>query len=308
MIPFLKDAMLSRNQFVRSHGLGNDYLVMDPSVLSFTLTPETVRLICDRHTGVGSDGILIYQPPPSSDFEASLRIFNPDGSEAEKSGNGLRIFCKFAYEHGYTKKSEFGVNTAGGPVRAILHLENSRAGWITVEMGSATFDAAKIPVMGFTGEVVSKDLVVTAGAETKTLKVTCVSVGNPHCVVFLDNLDDLDIRVWGPALENHPSFPNRSNVQFAKPLNDKEVDIRIWERGAGYTMASGSSSCAVASACVKNGRTKGDLTIHMPGGDLSIKVDKSYRLTMRGPAAEVCVGVLSGELLTALEKAAPRKA
>ena len=299
--------MLTRNQFVRSHGLGNDYLVVDPSVLSFTLTPETVRLICDRHTGVGSDGILMYQPAPSPDFEAALRIFNPDGSEAEKSGNGLRIFCKFIYEHGYTKKAEFGVKTAGGPVRAILHLENNRAGWITVEMGSATFDAGKIPVKGFTGEVVSKDLVVTAGGETKTLKVTCVSVGNPHCVVFLDNLDDLDIRVWGPALENHPAFPNRSNVQFAKPLNDKEVDIRIWERGAGYTMASGSSSCAVAAACVKNKRTKGDLTIHMPGGDLSIQVDENYRLTMRGPVAEVCVGVLSGELLEELEKSAPRK-
>jgi len=298
--------MLAQNQFVRSHGLGNDYLVVDPKTLTFALTPETVRLICDRHTGVGSDGILVYQPSPSPEFEAVLRIFNPDGSEAEKSGNGLRIFCKFVYEHGYTKKTEFGVKTAGGPVKAVLHLENGRAGWITVDMGSATFDAAKIPVNGFTGEVVAKDLPVTVGGLTKTLKVTCVSVGNPHCVVFLEDLESLDINVWGPALENHPAFPNRSNVQFAKPLNDKEVDIRIWERGAGYTMASGSSSCAVAAACVRNGRTKGDLTLHMPGGDLSIRVDEKYQLTMRGPVAEVCVGTLSGELLTDLESVAPR--
>lgn len=302
-----KETMLNRNQFVRSHGLGNDYLVVDPSTLSFHLTPESVRLICDRHTGVGSDGILVYQPSSDPSFEALLRIFNPDGSEAEKSGNGLRIFCKFVYEHGYTQKTEFGVKTAGGPVRAQLHLSGGRVPWITVEMGHATFDAAKIPVRGFTGDVVSKDLSVTAGGETRVLKVTCVSVGNPHCVVLLDDLDSLDIHTWGPALENHPAFPNRSNVQFAKPLNDKEVEARIWERGAGYTLASGSSSCAVASACVKNGRTKGDLTVHMPGGDLSIQVDPAFNLTMRGPVAEVCVGTLTGDLLAELEKTAPLK-
>lgn len=300
--------MLSQNQFVRSHGLGNDYLVVDPSTLSFALTPENARRICDRHFGVGSDGILVYHPPaPGTPFEAKLRIFNPDGSEAEKSGNGLRIFCKFIYEHGYTKKTEFGVQTAGGPVHATLHLEDGRADLVTVEMGTATFDAERIPVLGFTGDVVEKELSVTAGGSTRRLKVTCVSVGNPHCVVFLERLDELDIHTWGPALENHPAFPNRSNVQFAKARNKEEVDIRIWERGAGYTMASGSSSCAVAAACVKTGRTGGDLILHMPGGDLSLKVDDAFRLTMRGPVEEICTGHFTGGLLDALVQNKPFK-
>ena len=301
--------MLTLNQFVRSHGLGNDYLVVDPARLSFDITPEAVRRICDRHTGVGSDGILaLHEPAKGSDAEARLRIWNPDGSEAEKSGNGLRIFCKFLFEHGYTSKPSFGVDTAGGRVRAVLHLMGKTASEVTVEMGAATFDAGRIPVKGFSGDVVSKPLRVGSGGEAKDLVVTCVSVGNPHCVVILKSLDDLDIHRWGPALEIHPAFPNRSNVQFVRVDDGKEVTARIWERGAGYTLASGSSSCAVAAACVKNGLTGGDLTVHMPGGDLSISVDKTYNLTMRGKVEEVCLGTFSGGLLESLLKTAPRTA
>ncbi len=299
--------MLSPNQFVRSHGLGNDYLVTDPARLTFELTPETVRRVCDRHIGVGSDGILALHPAGTDSVEARLRIWNPDGSEAEKSGNGLRIFCKFLFEHGYTAKTRFEVDTAGGRVRASLRLQDSRVSEVTVDMGAATFDAARIPVTGFTGEVVGKMLSVESNGEKRSLEVTCVSVGNPHCVVFLKNLDDLDIHRWGPALENHPSFPNRSNVQFARIDNDREVTLRIWERGAGYTLASGSSSCAVAAACVKTGRSGRDLTLHMPGGDLNLKVDDAFLLTMRGPVEETCVGSFSGELLSFLEKTAPRR-
>jgi diaminopimelate epimerase len=290
--------MLSQNQFVRSHGLGNDYIVMDPAALTFPLTPANIVRICNRNTGVGSDGILALEK--SSTCEAKLRIYNPDGSEAEKSGNGLRIFCKFLFEHGYTEKSFFSVETAGGKVQAQLHLVVGKAPSVTVEMGKATFDAGVIPVSGFTGEVVEKPLKV-GGLE---LKVTCVSVGNPHCVVFFDDIQqaEKEIHILGPQLENHPQFPNRSNVQFAKVENDKEVSIRIWERGAGYTLASGSSSCAVAAACVKTGRTKGDLTLHMPGGELSLKVSPQFDLTMKGPVEEICVGTVTGELLHTLEK------
>jgi len=296
--------MLTANQFVRSHGLGNDYLVMDPSVLSFPLTPANIIRICNRNTGVGSDGILALEK--SDSCEAKLRIYNPDGSEAEKSGNGLRIFCKFLFEHGYTEKSYFEIETAGGKVQAQLHLVLGKAPTVTVEMGQASFDASKIPVKNVVGEVVEIPLPLNVPAEGKveTLKVTCVTVGNPHCVVFFERLDEMEkrIRTWGPLLEHHPAFPNRSNVQFVKVDNDKEATIRIWERGAGYTLASGSSSCAVAAACVKTKRTGRDLTLHMPGGDLSIQVSENFDLTMRGPVEEICLGQISEDLLTSLKK------
>ncbi len=296
--------MLEKNQFVRSHGLGNDYLVMDPAALSFQLTPVNIIRICDRNKGVGSDGILALEKSKSS--EAKLRIYNPDGSEAEKSGNGLRIFCKFLFEHGYTEKSYFEIETAGGLVQAQLHLVLGKAPQVTVEMGKASFDAAKIPVKNIVGEAVEIPLPLSVPTEGKVenLKVTCVTVGNPHCVVFFDRLEDMDKRIqtWGPLLEHYPAFPNRSNVQFVKVDNDKEVTIRIWERGAGYTLASGSSSCAVAAACVKTGRTGRDLTLHMPGGDLSIKVSENFDLTMKGPVEEICSGTLSDDLLAELNQ------
>jgi diaminopimelate epimerase len=292
--------MLTQNQFVRSHGLGNDYIVMDPAALTFRLTPANIIRICNRNTGVGSDGILALEKSASS--EAKLRIYNPDGSEAEKSGNGLRIFCKFLFEHGYTEKSFFEIETAGGKVQAQLHLVLGKAPAVTVEMGKATFAANLIPVSGFTGDVVEKALILPG--INHEMKVTCVSVGNPHCVVFYDDIDlaEKEIHTLGTLLENHPQFPNRSNVQFAKVKNDREVVIRIWERGAGYTLASGSSSCAVAAACVKTGRTKGDLTMLMPGGQLSIKVSDQFDLTMRGPVEEIAIGTITGELLQFLEK------
>jgi diaminopimelate epimerase len=297
--------MLSKNQFIRSHGLGNDYLVMSPSKLSFELTPLNIVRLCDRNIGVGSDGILALAKSKTS--LAKLRIFNPDGSEAEKSGNGLRIFCKFLYEHGYTKKTSFKIETAGGVVKARLHLAKGKAAVITVGMGKASFDAKVIPVIGLDGEAVEKPLALEKNG--KELKVTCVSVGNPHCVVFYDDLllAEAEILKFGPLLERHPRFPNRINVQFAKVENEREVSIRIWERGAGYTLASGSSSCAVAAACVRTGRTGRDLTIHMPGGDLSLKVGKDFDLTMKGPVEEICSGTVSGELLKSLENNAPRK-
>ena len=174
--------MLTQNQFVRSHGLGNDYVVMVPSHLSFKLTPENIIRLCDRNTGVGSDGILALEPSVNS--LARLRIYNPDGSEAEKSGNGLRIFCKFLFEHGYTDKTLFQIETAGGNVQAQLHLAAGKAVAVTVEMGKASFDADKIPVKNCVGEVVNFPLPLTVppesgGLKMETLEVTCVTIGKP---------------------------------------------------------------------------------------------------------------------------------
>ncbi|MCH7518393.1 MAG: diaminopimelate epimerase [Candidatus Dadabacteria bacterium] len=283
------------NQFVKSHGLGNDYFVLDQSQLSFDLTPEVVQLLCHRNYGIGSDGILLLVPSDKADF--GLRILNPDGSEAEKSGNGIRIFAKYLFEHGHTEKEVFKISTLGGVVTVELETTGGIVPFVTVEMGEATFQSNLIPVAGEDREVVDEEINV----DGELLRFTAVSVGNPHCVVFVDELDEGYIRKLGPLLETHELFPNRINVQFAKPLSREKVQILIWERGAGYTLASGSSSCAVASACVKNGLTDGNVTVSMPGGDLDINIRNDWSIKMRGAVEEVAEGTLSIDLLKRIE-------
>jgi diaminopimelate epimerase len=285
---------LATDQFVKSHALGNDYIVLDGNQLSRPLTPDAVRRICDIHYGIGSDGILLLTPGAGADF--GVRIFNPDGGEAEKSGNGLRILAKFLYDHGYTEKPDFTVSTPGGTVRATLHLQTDQVAAITMDMGRATFVSAEIPVAGPRREVVKESLEV----DGRRLLVTCVSVGNPHCVIFTDALDMAEVMQLGPKIEHHPSFPNRINVQFAKVLGRDRVSILIWERGAGYTLASGTSSCAVAAASVKNGLADGRMTILCPGGELTVSVAETWDLTLTGPASEIARGTLSQDLLRGL--------
>ena len=286
-------------RYTKGHGLGNDYLVMAEAELDFPFAPAAVRWICHRNWGVGSDGILLRTGSTSADV--GLRIFNPDGSEAEKSGNGLRIFAKYMWERGGLRKSPMRIETPGGVVEAVCHLRGDAVAEVTVEMGRATFRAPEIPMHGPDREVVAVPLQVGE----RTFTVTCVSVGNPHCVVFTDRLDEAEVRAWGPRIETHPSFPNRINVQFARVLGRDRVEIRIWERGAGYTLASGSSSCAVAAAAVRNGLTGGALVLEMPGGQLGIDVRPDYGIRLRGPVAEVCVGELAPDLLASLRAKAP---
>ena len=268
--------------YVRSHGLANDYIVMDPKDLPFTLTPEAVRLICDRNRGVGSDGILVVSPGDGADF--GVRILNPDGSEAEKSGNGVRIFAKFLREHGYTDKDRFTLHTLGGRVTCVLEHENGRVAQITVDMGKARFDPFE-----------------SIEVDGRRIDVTSVSVGNPHCVVIVPDVSKVEVRSLGPKIENHPAFPNRTNVQFAQVVSRKEVRIEIWERGAGYTLASGSSSCAVAAAVHRKGLVDREGTITMPGGQLRIGIAEDGEIRMRGPVEEICSGDLSADLLRLLD-------
>ena len=267
--------------YVRSHGLANDYIVMDPKDLPFELTPDAVRLICDRNRGVGSDGILVVSPASGADF--GMRILNPDGSEAEKSGNGARIFAKFLREHGYTTKDRFTVDTLGGRITCVLEHEQGRVAQITVDMGRARFDD-----------------VDSIEVDGKRIEVTSLSVGNPHCVVIVPDLAGVDVRGLGPKIETHRAFPNRTNVQFAQVVSRGEVKAEIWERGAGYTLASGSSSCAVAAACHRKGLVDGDVTVTMPGGRLRIGIAKDGEIRMRGPVEEICSGDLSSDLLRLL--------
>ena len=282
---------MNMGNFVKSHGLGNDYIVIDPNNISFELSPEAIKLICHRNYGVGSGGILLLTKSDKADF--GLRILNPDGSEAEKSGNGIRIFAKFLFDHGYTDNNSFSIETLGGLVKADLEIKNGKVAIITVDMGKASFKSNEIPVEGQQREVIQEEIRVNGDI----LEFTAVTVGNPHCVIFFDKLDEKLLRKIGPLLENHKIFPNRTNVQFAKVVSSNEVEILIWERGAGYTLASGSSSCAVASACVKNKLTDSKLSVIMPGGILDIEVNEDWSLRMKGPAEKVFEGSFSNELV-----------
>jgi diaminopimelate epimerase len=289
-------ARLTTNEFVKSHALGNDYIVLDGSQLSFRLTPEAVRTICDYHFGIGSDGILLVVPGENADF--GVRIFNPDGGEAEKSGNGIRILAKFLWDHGYAPRPDFTIATLGGLVRARLDLDGKRVRMITADMGRATFVSEEIPVAGPRREVVGEPLVV----DGERLTVTCVSVGNPHCVILADSLDEARVKRLGPKIEHHSSFPKRINVQFAKVLARDRVAIMIWERGAGWTLASGTSSCGVVSACVKNNLTDRRVTVQCPGGELAVAVADNWDLTLTGPVSEIGRGTLSADLVEGLRR------
>lgn len=288
-----------KNGFFRGHGLGNDYLVMDPTELTFKLTAGKIRGICDRHWGLGSDGILSLVPSKNADF--GLRIFNPDGSEAEKSGNGLRIFARYLHATGKTKKKQFTVETKGGLVSITLHIDrHGDAAAATVEMGQATFQPAALPCSLSADELIQ----VPIEAAGRSLHFTGVSVGNPHCVLFKqagETWSREDLLTLGPTLENHPLFPKRTNVQLAVPTGPKEMFILIWERGAGETQASGSSSCAAASAAVRLGLVKSPVTVKMPGGTLNIDVAADFSLTMKGPVAEVARGSLSPSFVRGLK-------
>ena len=287
-----------KNGFYRGHGLGNDYVVMDPKELSFSLTPARIKVICDRNWGLGSDGILALAVSKKADF--GLRIFNPDGSEAEKSGNGLRIFARYLHATGKTKRQSFSVETKGGLVTITLHMDrHGDASAVTVDMGRATFQPSALPCTLPVSELVEQPI----AAAGQSLNFTGVSVGNPHCVIFKpvgQSWSREDLLKLGPALENHSVFPKRTNVQLAVPTGPRELFILIWERGAGETQASGSSSCAAASAAVRLGLVKSPVTVKMPGGRLHIEVAADFSLTMKGPVVEIARGSLSPSFVRGL--------
>jgi diaminopimelate epimerase len=286
---------LARHEYVRSHGLGNDYLVMDGGTLGFALTEERIRRICDRHTGVGSDGILEVVAPPAG-FDAAVRIYNPDGSEAEKSGNGVRIFAKFCLDHDYVDASKpVRIHTLGGPVEAYLVARDKNRTVLRVSMGRVSFRCADLPMTG-ADEWVQRPLEVG----DRHFTATCLSVGNPHAVLLDAPFDEATARKYGPLVENHPQFPRRTNVQFVRVRDRSTVEALIWERGAGWTMSSGSSSCAVAAACVRAGLTDRRVKVVMPGGTLDVVVSEDYTLEQIGFAQEIALGTLAADLVADL--------
>ncbi len=282
-------------KFTKYHALGNDYLVLDPKDYDqpWALTAEQIKTICDRHYGIGSDGIL-FGPLPSTKASFSLRIFNPDGSEAEKSGNGLRIFCRYLWDGKLVGDSLFSVETKGGVIQAQI-LDSGKL--VRVEMGMVSFRSEDIPVAGPSREVLREQ--VTVG--DRTFQFCGATIGNPHCVILLDEVSPSLAKQYGPLLEVHPLFPNRTNVQFVKVLDRRNIRIEIWERGAGYTLASGSSSCASAAIAYKLGFCDSTMTVHMPGGKIEVSMDAAFRIVMTGPVTRVAKGHLSGEMFESVE-------
>lgn len=274
----------------RYHGLGNDYLVLERPDWPAGLDPALVRALCDRHTGVGGDGVLL--PGVVDGADAGLRIYNPDGTEAEKSGNGLRIFARFLVDFRGAPRS-LRIALPGESVAATVDEDA-----VTVAMGRARFTADAVPVVHAGADTLDVPLRVCGVA----LGAVCVGVGNPHCVVFRDepDLDALPWRAWGAALEVHPAFPNRTNVQVAHVVGPGRVAARIWERGAGETASSGSSSCAVAAAAVATGRlAAGSVDVVMPGGTLGVHVGADFAVTLRGPVQHVATIDVSDAWLAA---------
>ena len=267
-------------RFAKYHALGNDYLVLEPKDCPSLFSPEIIRKVCHRHYGLGSDGIL-YGPIERNDGTFGLRILNPDGSEAEKSGNGIRIFCRHLLETKRIKEGqEFKVHTIGGIVGCTVFDGGNR---IRVEMGKVSFRAPVIPHVGPDREVLGESITVNG----KTFKYWAATVGNPHCVIPVQELSADLAKTYGPALEVHPNFPNRTNVQFMKIVDRQNVQIEIWERGAGYTLASGSSSSACAAVAHKMGMVDADLTVHMPGGKIMIGIGADTSIVMTGPTTPV---------------------
>ncbi len=277
-------------QFSKYHALGNDYLVIDPKCWPTVFSREQIIRICHRNFGIGSDGILWGPIAARDGAPFSLRIFNPDGSEAQKSGNGLRIFCRYLFDQSLVRYDSFKVHTQGGVVQATVH---DRGRSVTVEMGEVSFDSRRIPVAGVAREVIRESLVV----DGEVLAFTGATIGNPHCVIERPDTSTADVHRLGPKVETNAMFPERTNVQFLTVRDRNNIGIEIWERGAGYTLASGSSSSAAAAVAHRLGLVDRSVTVHMPGGTIAIDIGDNYAITMTGPVTHVADGVLAQEML-----------
>jgi len=274
-------------KFYKYHGLGNDYIVLDPADTSINLSVPQIRLICHRNYGIGSDGILLG-PMDDQSANFSVKIYNPDGSEAEKSGNGLRIFSRYLWDKGLVSNNPFTISTIGGIVESRVHKD----GLISVDMGKVSFNSRQIPMTGPDHEALN-DKIVIDGEE---ITYSAATIGNPHCVIITDAISPELAKRLGPKLETHRIFPNRTNVQFMKIMDRANIKIEIWERGAGYTLASGSSSSAAAAVAFRLGFTDQDMTVHMPGGKLEIHVHKDLSISLTGPVVRVGEGIIDPEI------------
>ncbi|MFB3881959.1 MAG: diaminopimelate epimerase [Armatimonadota bacterium] len=274
--------------FTKMHGLGNDYLLVDAMKggPAEGKLPAIAKALSDRHFGVGSDGLILVEPSRVADFK--MRIFNSDGSEAEMCGNGVRLFAKFVYERGYTRQRDLEIETLAGIIRPRLRISGGQVTEVRVDMGEPRLRRSEIPMKGTDQERVVAERIRALG---QRFEITAVSMGNPHCVLFVDNVDRARVGEVGPAIERHDLFPKRTNVEFAQVVGEGEMKMRVWERGAGETLACGTGASAAVVAAVLNGLLSRRATVHLLGGDLKVHwSQEDNHVFIEGPAAEICTG------------------
>lgn len=252
-------------KFTKMHGLGNDYVYVNCFEEKVTEPEKVSRFISDRHFGIGADGLILIQPSDKADFE--MAMYNADGSRGEMCGNGIRCVGKYVYDYGLTDKTQIRIDTLAGVKYLDLMLEDGKVSQVKVDMGAPCLAAAEIPVTADTEQVIQAPLVV----EGRTYEMTAVSMGNPHCVIFLEeDVRKLDLEAFGPAFENHPRFPRRINTEFVNVIDESTLRMRVWERGSGETLACGTGACATAVAAILNGKSGHKVTVQLLGGDLEI--------------------------------------
>ncbi len=271
--------------FTKMHGLGNDYLFIETEKFAVEDPAGLSRQMSHRHLGVGSDGIILVMPGEKNEFR--MRIFNADGSEAETCGNGIRCFAKYVYERKITDKKEFVIETLAGPNRVTLNTEAGKVLTVRSNMGKPKFDRAEIPMLGAPGRVLEEPLDLAGGA---SVKITCANIGNPHAVIFVDDATAVPLAEIGPKVENHPCFPQRTNVEFVTVCDRSNIVMRIWERGSGITMASGSGSCGSSLASMITDRVDRKVNVHLVFGTLAIEWADDGYVYQQGPATEVFTG------------------
>jgi diaminopimelate epimerase len=275
-------------RFWKMHGLGNDYVVVDnrDQKISAEHASALAKQVCERRFSVGADGLLLVCASKIADVK--MRIFNADGSEAEMCGNGIRCFAKYCYENGIVKKTEFSVETLAGIKHVWLTLNGNEVGAVKVDMGAPNWQRSSLPMLG-QGTAINETLEV----DGKSYNVTCLSMGNPHCVTFVENVNSFPVGTVGPIIENNKAFPKRTNVGFVQVLNRNELRVRVWERGCGETLACGTGTCAAVAAANKLGKVGNKVTVHVLGGDLEVEVGES--LFLSGAAEKVYEGTLFKE-------------
>lgn len=275
-------------KFTKMHGIGNDYVYVNCFEESVKNPAEVSKFVSDRHFGIGSDGLILISPSAIADFR--MNIYNADGSQAEMCGNGIRCVAKYVYDYGLTDKTEISVETLAGIKYLRLQVENGKVTSVEVNMGAPILEPKEIPVAVEESPVVN----VPVEVKGKIYHMTCVSMGNPHAIIFMNNVKDLDIAAIGPYFENHTVFPKRTNTEFVEVLDRNTVNMRVWERGSDETLACGTGACATTVACILNDKTENEVTVHLLGGDLKIRWDReANQVYMTGPATVVFDGEIT---------------
>ena len=272
-------------KFTKMQGLGNDYIYVNGFQEEIKAPGEAAKRLSDRHFGVGADGLILIKPSQKADF--TMEMYNADGSQGAMCGNGIRCVGKYVYDYGLTDQREITVETKSGIKALRLTVQDGKVSQVEVDMGEPELAPEKIPVLLEGETVIGRE--VRVGEQT--YRITCVSMGNPHCVTMVEEVRGLDLAKIGPAFENHAMFPDRVNTEFIRVLDRKNIEMRVWERGSGETLACGTGACAVAVACALNGWTEEEVTVHLLGGDLRIRWDReTNRVFMTGPAVTVFEG------------------